>query len=512
MKPILSLTATVVLFAALFSSFQSFTQPCNGGFADSTDNLTVYITNEATGSYNWIMYAYGDNDFDINVPSPTHTYAQPGVYEVCQIIQDTITGFCFDYVCDTLFMGGATCQANFWYFSNGLEVEFTQFSLGTFDSLLWDFGDGNNSNDTMPIHTYSAPGVYEVCLSIFDQGGQMCDSMCMSINVDSAQCEADFTHSANNLDVQFTNTSSGNFNAVFWDFGDGFGSSEDLDPQYTYLLDGTYTVCLSIFDTLFGGCWSDVCLDVTVSSGGGGSCNANFTYETDQLGIVCNNISTGSFMTSVWDFGDGSNPKFDPEHTYSQAGTYEVCLTIGNLFPFCTDQHCETVTVFEETCEPTFEYSFNNQNIYSFINTTSVGNVTSVLWEFGDGNTSTFASPSYTYNEPGNYIVCLTTFDDGVECGSTCEPIEVYPLGIESVAEKGVIVFPNPAKGSFHISGISNTTDISLFDIAGRQVALKVLGHTSNTAQLETNAPAGTYVLHCMAADGSPLVKLIVIQ
>lgn len=35
------------------------------------------------------------------------------------------------------------------------------------DSFLWDFGDGNHSRDREPVHTYTAPGVYEVKLTVF---------------------------------------------------------------------------------------------------------------------------------------------------------------------------------------------------------------------------------------------------------------------------------------------------------------------------------------------------------
>jgi gliding motility-associated-like protein len=44
-------------------------------------------------------------------------------------------------------------------------------SLDTFDSVLWDFGDGDTSTDENPTHTYSDAGVYEVTLTV-DAGGE----------------------------------------------------------------------------------------------------------------------------------------------------------------------------------------------------------------------------------------------------------------------------------------------------------------------------------------------------
>ncbi|TNF28200.1 MAG: PKD domain-containing protein, partial [Bacteroidetes bacterium] len=72
---------------------------------------------------------------------------------------------------------------------------------------------------------------------------------------------ADFTSSATNLDVDFTDASTG---AVSWDwdFGDG-NSSIDQNPSHSYSAENTYTVCLTVEDA--DGCSSTYCEDVTVT-------------------------------------------------------------------------------------------------------------------------------------------------------------------------------------------------------------------------------------------------------
>ncbi len=56
-----------------------------------------------------------------------------------------------------------------------IEVEFlcfgdnTQFSIDsseTFNTILWDFGDTNNSTDESPTHIYSAPGTYDITVTL----------------------------------------------------------------------------------------------------------------------------------------------------------------------------------------------------------------------------------------------------------------------------------------------------------------------------------------------------------
>ena len=46
----------------------------------------------------------------------------------------------------------------------------------------------------------------------------------------------------------------------------------------------------------------------------------------------------------------------------------------------------------------------------AFINTSTVSD--EYLWNFGDGETSTQANPTHTYNQPGTYTVTLTATND----------------------------------------------------------------------------------------------------
>jgi PKD repeat protein len=36
---------------------------------------------------------------------------------------------------------------------------------------LWDFGDGNSSNEFEPIYQYTEPGIYDVTLVVYDTNG-----------------------------------------------------------------------------------------------------------------------------------------------------------------------------------------------------------------------------------------------------------------------------------------------------------------------------------------------------
>ncbi|MDX2444373.1 MAG: PKD domain-containing protein [Bacteroidales bacterium] len=52
--------------------------------------------------------------------------------------------------------------------SNSLEINFINTSLNS-DSYYWDFGDGNTSNETNPIHFYQESGEYNVTLTSYNE-------------------------------------------------------------------------------------------------------------------------------------------------------------------------------------------------------------------------------------------------------------------------------------------------------------------------------------------------------
>ena len=75
---------------------------------------------------------------------------------------------------------------------------------------------------------------------------------------------------------------------------------------------------------------------------------ALFEYEIDDLTVlfidlseIINEMELGSWL---WDFGDGSTSfSSAPVHTYSQSGSYEVSLTVANIYDLESDPHSETV-------------------------------------------------------------------------------------------------------------------------------------------------------------------------
>lgn len=323
------------------------TSGCKAGFIANASGLKVNFVSTSNNAalYYW---DFGDNTYAYTGAS-SHLYKKAGTYKVCHTIMDS-SRTCADTVCKSIFVTSG-CKAAFQgttsFDSSGnsylyLTNRSTASSAAKYAWLI----TGNGRTDTF--YTYNVgyklkPGFYNVCLELVD--GSCSSMMCDSVWVDSLNsrsgCKALYTVSTSGLTATFTSTT--NASSYGWMFGDGTNASTQ-NVTHTYKKAGTYTVCLVTSDSSKS-CWDTLCKQVTVSSSSP-RCNANFSVVKDsnnKYGVLIINRSTGSNLSYLWNFGDGSksNSKF-PNHTYKNFGTYNVCLTVSDSNR-CTSTFCDTV-------------------------------------------------------------------------------------------------------------------------------------------------------------------------
>ena len=231
--------------------------PAQANFTSSVDGLNVQFTNQSSG--NIVLYAWDFGDTATsNEQSPLHTYATGGTYTVTL----TVTGSDSSTASHTEQVTVAMpLHADFTTTVDGLNAQFTNQSTGDIALYSWDFGDGATTNEQSPLHTYAAGSTYTVTLIVTNTTGQT-DARSLDVTV-AATVQANFTFSATDLTVQFTDTSSGTITQYTWDFGDGNISNEQ-NPLYTYAAQGTYNVTLSVIDT--SGASAKFSADVTVNA------------------------------------------------------------------------------------------------------------------------------------------------------------------------------------------------------------------------------------------------------
>lgn len=221
-----------------------------------------------------------------------------------------------DYLANDCGTGGGTDAAPTARFTanvSGKQVSFNNQSTDDkgITSYTWQFGDTNNSTSTAqnPTFTYNTDGQYTVRLTVKDTAGQSASlSKVVTISSDSnTGCNGLVAwNSATSYKigdkVAYNNKQ---FEATWWSTG--------ANPE----------VYSNVWKRL-GNC-----------AGDGGNTNkapvANFSFNTNKLAVsFTDNSNDDKAVTSrTWSFGDGAtSTQTSPSHTYNQAGSYQVSLTV----------------------------------------------------------------------------------------------------------------------------------------------------------------------------------------
>lgn len=82
--------------------------------------------------------------------------------------------------------------ADFIFTVDGLTVTFDNFSKDA-DSYLWDFGDGNTSTETDPVHAYTDEGTYTVKLTAKNSDGEDTYSESIAVTRPAITVNSDFS-------------------------------------------------------------------------------------------------------------------------------------------------------------------------------------------------------------------------------------------------------------------------------------------------------------------------------
>lgn len=128
----------------------------------------------------------------------------------------------------------------------------------------------------------------------------------------------------------------------------------------------------------------------------------------------------------------------------------------------------------------------------------SIGNPTSWIWDFGDGDSAFVQNPSHTYAASGSYTVILTALND---CGGRTftRTLNVQGLFNESFNNRAEWnLFPNPGAGEFTVE-IPTDADvyrIQLVDIGGQTLMDNMINVPSEVANFSVgHLASGIYIV-----------------
>ncbi|WP_405381828.1 PKD domain-containing protein [Maribacter sp. LLG6340-A2] len=386
---------------------------------------------------------------------------------------------------------------------------------GTVNQYVWKFGDNTTSNVKNPSKLYNTPGTYLVSLTVFDDGGLRDEKTTYITVLDTgnqspvAVAEANVTSGNAPLTVQFTGrNSTGDGPLTYsWDFADG-GTSNSVDTEHTFTT-GTYTVSLTITDS--SNVTDTDTITITVNDPPNQLPMA--VIEADPISgtapleveFSASSSTDDGPLTYAWDFADGDTSTLEePEHTFSESGSYVVSLTVTDEFNE-TDTETITITVNDPTNQlPVAVIEANPisgtaplEVEFSGSSSTDDGPLT-YAWDFADGDTSTLEEPEHTFSESGSYVVSLTVTDEFNETDTETititvnDPPNQLPV---AVIEADPISGTSPLEVKF--SGRSSTDDGPLtyaWDFAD--------GDTSTLEEPEhTFSESGSYVVSLTVTD-----------
>ncbi len=306
-----------------------------------------------------------------------------------------------------------------------LQVSFTDLSTSSAGSIVswsWDLAGVQSSNQN-PGRIYGTPGSYTICLTVTDSDGNT-DTECKSnfirvLHLPDPDFEAIPAQGCAPLDVVFqdqSNSIDGNITQWIWGLGGSTGviidNGQNPPITSTYALVDEYSITLTVKDD--NGCSNTVTKSdyVVVSP----DPVVNFTVSDDfsctaPFVVTFQNTGDTDDMNFFWDFDNGFtfSGTTPPAVAYTDPGTYCPTLIGTNAITGCSDtmtlSNCIqvgypidfSVSTNEGCRDLTVNFTDNSPNTAS-----------EVIWDFGNGDSSTVANTSYTYTQPGCYTVSLT--------------------------------------------------------------------------------------------------------
>ncbi len=382
--------------------------------ASGCSPLIVSFTDESTGSPNQWQWDLGNGTVSF-LQHPSATYFTPGKYTIKLVIknnegEDSLTKTDYIEVFPQPVVDFSVSDTSGCY---PLAVQFTDASTtatGNIVSWLWDFGDGATSTLQNPSNVYASARNFAVTLQVKNSNGCVSTYTKESYIKINTGVLAQFSN--NNpqtctapVTVNFNDQSTGTGTLSYqWDFGDG-NASTATNPSHIYTSNGSYTVKLIVTNST--GC-SDTIVKPNAVTIGSVLAGFNTPGNTCQgVRAQFTNTSAPAPASVLWNFGDNTTSTLlSPGHIYANAGTFSVKMVAN--FGACKDSITKTVTILPSPVTAFFASDTTNCKTPLATNFTGqAGNAASYLWNFGDGGTSTQASPSHTYTAFGNYNVKL---------------------------------------------------------------------------------------------------------
>lgn len=179
-----------------------------------TDERIDFTDESLYAPTSWLWY-FGDGSISTE-QSPSHHYTSPGTYTVILIASNANGSHTLrksDYITVTQGLAPvADFSANTTSIKQNESVQFTDQSSNHATYWKWKFGDGTESFEQNPVHTYTRGGSYTVSLKVENSSGDQKITKIDFVQVESVEAPTNIEVSEQNIARAYPNPSTGVFN------------------------------------------------------------------------------------------------------------------------------------------------------------------------------------------------------------------------------------------------------------------------------------------------------------
>ncbi len=410
----------------LLSQTVSFTYKSINNSSCNPD--TIQFTPNAPGNPVGYLWDFG-NSRKSHSAHPSVIYVGGGAYKVKLLV---IYSQGTQEFSDTVVVN-STINPSFSYDKDSLcqpgTINFSATGAGSAANYNWNFGDGTpavNTTSRNISHFYATYGTFTVTLMVTSASGCFSTSIA-NISVHTIDISGTLSATQGCIPSVIDFTASvlappGEIvNNYLWTFGDGSPpvSTGVNNISYSYNTTGKFLPKL------------------TVNTAGG--CTGNFIFDSVAFGIpptnliayTQNNVICGSetavfigkannALSYLWNNGESTDEVTDTisKHKYSTLGNKNVVVT--PYFNGCQGTADSfNIDVIGVIAKFDFRNSCSDKKSFVFTNR-SLGNVSSIVWDFGDGSPrDSSINARHTYADTGAYVVTLTVEDSITGCSDS---------------------------------------------------------------------------------------------
>lgn len=403
-------------------------------------DMELAFRDSSIGTNLTYLWDFGDGNTS-TARHPMHAYTGPdSVYTVKLYVRDGAG--CEDSLVREEYIHIISPKAAFTMIDTAaicppLETKFTSLA-SDYDSLYWDFGDGNTSTLPNTNNFFNTYGKYTVTLNAIGPGG------CLVTATGEVNIYNPFTDLVYNYSpTEDCNEITVNFNVVpppntkyYLVFNDNtIDSSQQHNVTHTYRVPNTYRPFVRLVDSL--NCEVPVGKSQPIMVKG-----VIPAFNTDQREFCDNgtvkltdfSIGNDAVILRRWDFGDGSAPvlnQLNPSHSYAEPGRYVVTQYVATETG-CENSFTDTVRVYR-TPEPviTGPDEICLFEILSQTGSTVVpDSATLWTWNLGNGQSANTNAITTRYTNSGQATITLKASVAFGCNGTVSKNITVWPLPV----------------------------------------------------------------------------------